>query len=160
MADVLSSAVAAVTAVLRRDLFTLPLAGLQFTPAGRVTPYPPSAVTAPCVFLAAASGSARYDESSWATVIDVVCVADGGNDQGWELLYELTDRVVSLLSSRVWLDQPAPDSRVVGARSRPLDVGGPSLRGFEVTVELYAPHPTFCSDTLTLPITRLEAHVG
>ena len=153
MADVLSSAVSAVTAVLRAGLFTDPLGGNQYLPAGRVTPYPPAAITAPAVFLDVANGSARYDDSYWATVIDVVCVADGGNDSGWELLYELTDRVISLLSSRTWLDQPAPDSRVVGLRARSVDVGGPNLRGFEVTVELYAPVATMCTDSLTLSAT-------
>lgn len=150
MADVLSSAVSQVTAVLRDGLFTDPLAGMQFTPAGRVTPYPPAAVTAPCVWLEVAAGQARFDDHAWASVVDVVCVADGANDAGWELLYELTDRVITLLSSRTWNGQRAPDATVVGARARPVDVGGPTLRGYEVTVELYAPAPTFCTDSLTL----------
>ena len=150
MADVLTSAVTQVTAVLRRDLFAVPIAGKTYAPGGRVTPYPPAAVTAPCVWVEAAAGGARFDDSYWATVVDVVCVADGGNDAGWELLYELTDRVITLLSSRTWLDERAPDCRVTGARARPVDVGGPSLRGYEVTVEMYAPAPTFCTDSLTL----------
>jgi hypothetical protein len=155
LADVLTSAVAQVAAVLRRDLFAVPIAGQTFSPGGRVTPYPPAAVTAPCVWLEAASGQARFDGlSAWATVVDVVCVADGGSDAGWELLYELTDRVITLLSARRWLDAPAPDSAVTGAASRTIDVGGPGLRAYEVTCELYVPAPTFCTDSLTLSATN------
>jgi len=150
LADVLSTAVTQVADLLRAGLFTDPLAGQQFTAAGRVWPYPPAAVTAPCVWLEVAGGSARFDDATWATTVDVVCVADGGNDTGWQLLYELADRVINLLSARLWNGQRPPDARVVAARGRPVDVGGPSLRGVEVTVEMYAPHPTLCTDTLTL----------
>ena len=150
MADVLSAAVTEVAALLRGALFTDPLGGILYAPGGRVSAYPPATVTAPAVWLEVASGGARFDESHWATTIDVVCVADGANDAGWELLYELTDRVITLLSSRRWLGDPAPDCRVTAARPRPVDVGGPSLRGIEVTVELYVPAPTMCTDSLTL----------
>lgn len=150
MAELLTSAVAQVTAVLRRDLFAVPLAGKTYAAGGRVSPYPPSAVTAPCAWVEPANGGARFDESAWAVVLDVVTVADGASDAGWELLYALTDRVVTLLSSRSWLDQRAPDSSVTAVRPRSVDVGGPSLRGFETTVEMYVPAPTFCTDSLTL----------
>jgi hypothetical protein len=153
LADVLSDAVAQVAALLRAEVFAAPLAGLSFTPGGRVHAYPPASVTAPAVWLEAAGGAARYDDSYWATTIDVVTVGDGANDAGWELLYELTDRVINLLSARSWLGAPAPDCRLVGCRSRPVDVGGPTLRGFETTVEMYVPRPTMCTDNLTLATT-------
>jgi hypothetical protein len=153
LADVLTNAVAEVTALLRDQLFAVPLGGVTYQPAGRVSPYPPAQVTAPCAWVEAASGSARFDDSYWATMLDVVTVADGGNDAGWELLYALTDRAIALLSSRQWLGRWAPDSRVMGVRSRPVDVGGPSLRAFEVSVELYVPAQTMCSDSLTLSAT-------
>lgn len=152
MADVLATAVAEVTAVLRRDLFAVPLGGAQYRAGGRVYPYPPAAVTAPAAWVEVAAGQSRFDDTAWATILDVVVVTDGGNDAGWELLYALADRVIALLSSHRWLDRPAPDSLVTGARARPVDVGGPSLRGIEVTVELYVPAATMCSDSLTIPV--------
>jgi len=152
LGDVLSTAVADVTAVLRRDLFAVPLAGQTYRAGGRVHPYPPAAPTAPCAWVEVAAGQSRFDETAWATILDVVVVADGSNDAGWELLYALADRVIALLSSHRWLDAPAPDSLVTAARARPVDVGGPNLRGLEVTVELLVPAATMCSDSLSIPV--------
>ena len=153
MGEVLSTAVAEVTAVLRRDLFAVPLGGQQYRAGGRVHAYPPSAPTAPCAWVEVAAGQSRFDATAWATVLDVVVVADGGNDAGWELLYALADRVIALLSSTRWLDQRAPDAMVTAARPRPVDVGGPNLRGLEVTVELYVPAATMCSDSYSFATT-------
>ena len=140
----LSGPVAEVTALLSAQLFSQPIAGRQY--AGRVTPWPPAQPVAPCAWLEVTSGTRGFDDALWLTLVEVVLCVDGEGDSAHELLYALGDRCIAIVTAPS--AQRAHDMIVTGTRPVSLDVGGPSLRGLAVTIEVAMPAPTMCSPAL------------
>lgn len=111
----------------------------------RVHDVTPNRVDAPCVFIGGASvdritiGSPGTDMT--LVELPVYCVADGRPDQQTRQL----DELVAIVWDAAYRCAGHPN----GAQPAAIDVGGPSLRGAVVRVELTIAAVSLCTPLLT-----------
>lgn len=131
-------------AELHTELLTVvidPVNGLELG-VGRVHQWPAQQPNAPCLWIEQPEGvmtqvgdQARH----WATIVTfpVIVVHDGADRAQVAGLDELVARVWDA-ANRV------PNAEPMRFRPQPINVGGPSLRGTRIDVEMTLRHTTFC----------------
>lgn len=110
---------------------------------GRVSAYPPPQVIAPCVWIEPSSGGEQPTGTTAVGLVDVATFPVA-------LVYDGTDRAqlagLNELVARVW-----DKARTVGEprrwEPRTIDVGGPSLRGVFVDVDMRIGARTLCGSS-------------
>lgn len=129
---------------LHHELLTVvadPVNGLELS-QGRVHQWPAPQPNAPCLWIEQPEGQLTQVGSTaphWATIVTfpVVIVHDGADRAQVAGLDELVARVWDA-ANRV------PDAEPMRFRPTPVNVGGPTLRGTRVEVEMTLRHTTFC----------------